>query len=298
MRKLSPIAWFVVLLLLSAGFALGLPPSYSLLHTFHITHAEYRLAVFTLLVPYAIIWFSAFYGYDKLARYAKTVRGSREGDAFQNIATGTGFLAWGLALPTLLAILLGGITAHYPAFEPARTIIDEYAMLLAPLIGFVIIGAGTRKLADIVRARPTRAGVLLFGLAVIFVTIFFEHAVIRNRYIGGSPYYLPLTLLMTTIIAPYVFTWYTGLLAAYELWLYAIKARGVLYKRALSQLAGGIAIVIVGSVSAQYLAGSYATHGTSVITVLAIAYSFLVIQALGYVLVAVGANRLKKIEEV
>lgn len=299
MRRLSPLAWFVVLLALTAGFALGLPPSSSVLHTFHITSETYRLAIFTLIVPYAVIWFSAFYGYGKLARYAKAIRGTREGSAFQNIALGTGILAWGLAVPTLLAIILGGVAMRYPAFAPSRTIIDEYVALLAPLIGFWIIGAGTRKLADIAHTRPTRAGILLFGLAMILVTTFFQHAVVGNKYTGGSPYYLPVVLLMTTIITPYVFTWYIGLLAAYELWLYAIKARGVLYKRALSQLAGGIAIVIAGSVTAQYATGSYTTHNPmSLFTLLATIYGLLVVQAAGYILVAAGAHRLKKMEEV
>lgn len=300
MRRLSPIAWFAVLLMLSVGFALGLPPSSDALRSLHVSVEEYRLGILTLVVPYAIIWFSAFYGYDKLARYAKTVRETREGGAFHYIATGTGILAWGLALPTLLAIILGGVSARYPHFTPVRSVVDEYIALLAPLIGFWTVGAGTRQLTDLVHTRPTRAGSLLFGLIMILIAIYFEHAVVRNHYTGGRPYYLPLQLLLITIVAAYVYSWYIGLLAAYELWLYAIKARGVLYRRVLSQLAAGIAVIIIGSICTQYIGASFASKGAvaSFLSTLVILYGLLIIQAVGYVLVAISAGRLKRIEEV
>jgi hypothetical protein len=299
MRKPSPLTWFAILLILTNTLALVLPPSPEVLRTIHISAAEYRVITFTLILPYAIIWFSAFYAYAKLQQYAQQLQITPEGKAFRQIANGVGIMAWGLAIPALLSMMLGAIAARYAGFTATRTIVSNYAILLVPLISFTLIGNGTRSLTEIVRARPSLAGTRSLVFVFIVIGVLFSYFVIHNSNVHHSAYYLPLYALIITIIMPYLYAWFVGFLSAYELRLYAQKTKGVLYRQALIQLAGGITIAIVGSVCLQYLDGVYVGNGNlSLNSFLIIIYSLLIIQGVGYALIALGSKRLKRIEEV
>jgi hypothetical protein len=299
-RKVSPLTWFAVLLLIGVTLAFAIPPSYTTLHTLHISAAMYRTAILTLILPYGVIWFAAFYAFDNLERYAiKLGRSAREGKAFRRIANGVGIMAWGLALPTIISLILGGVAAHQPGFKAMHIIINNYILLLVPLISFNVINKGTRQLIDILGVKVGRFSSQLFALAYITIGVFFVYFVLRNHHTSNNPYHLAIMPLIITLIIPYLYAWLIGLLSAYELWLYARKAVGVLYKQALVQLSGGIAIVIAAAIAVQYITSSYTSKtNISLTNVLIIMYALLAVQALGYVMIALGAKRLKIIEEV
>ena len=298
-KKPSALMWYAIVIIVGAVLALALPPNPNSLHVLHISAGEYRLAVFTLILPYALIWFSAFYAYDKLEQYALKLQSTREGEAFKKIADGLGILAWGLAIPTIIALVLTAIEGQAPGFRPTHIIIDNYVAVLVPLIGFTFIGNGTRILTEIVRARPTSVGIRILAATFITVGVFFAYFVLHNQGKDTNAYYLPQVLLLLTIVVPYLYAWLVGLLGAYELRLYSLRTKGVLYQKALVWLAAGITIVIIGSIIVQYLDGVFAGRDSvSLGSLLAIVYSLLVVQALGYSLIALGAKRLIKIEEV
>ena len=298
-RRSSALTWYGILLAIAAILLLLLPANTTALHLLHISAQQYKVAAFTLILPYAIIWFSAFYAYAKLQQYAKRLETTRENEAFRQIATGVQVLAWGLPIPFILSLIFSMITDYHPSFKPAQTITDNYIALLVPLVGFTIIGNGTRLLTEIVKVRPSLWGVRIFALIFITLGVLFSHFVVHNHNRGGNPYYLPVYVLIITFIIPYLFIWFNGLLSAYELQLYAQKIKGVFYTQILRKLAGGFAIVIGGSILLQYVAGVYASKSSADFnTVLFIVYSLLVIQAAGYALIALGAKQLMRIEEV
>ncbi len=299
-QKKSPaIVWFVVLLLVGAGLALALPANMATLHALGINEVTYRLSILSLIVPYGVIWFAAFYAYAKLEQYARKLENTREGEAFKKIADGVRFLAWGLALSTILSILFRGIESWTPGFHAAHIIIDNYIGLLVPLISFTMIGNGTRLLAEIVRLRPSSAGVRMLGVVFSVIGVTFSYFVILNQGNTRNAYYLPPIVLLMTIVVPYMFAWLVGSVGAYELRLYARKTRGLLYQRALVWLASGLITVVGGSIIVQYLDVIFAGRsGLSLGIVLAIIYALLAIQTVGYACIAFGANKLKKIEEV
>lgn len=298
-RKTSTITWFAILLLIGVGLALVLPASPTTLHTLGINALTYRLTILSLVLPYAIIWFAAFYAYGKLEQYAQKLENTREGEAFKKIADGVRFLAWGLAITTLLAVVLRGAENWMPSFRPAHIIIDNYAGMLVPLLSFMMIGNGTRLLTEIVRARPSSIGIRILVAIFTTVGVLFSYFVIQNQGSDANAYYLPPVLLLLTIVVPYLFAWLVGLLAAYELRLYSKKTRGVLYQRALVWLAGGLAIVIGGSILSQYLSSVFSGRDhVGLGLLLGAVYLLLIVQTVGYVLIAFGANQLKKIEEV
>ncbi|SRR5581483_9951435 len=297
-QRLSPITWYVILLLIAATLALTLPPSPTTLHTLHITPMVYRAAILTLILPYGVIWFAAFYAFDKLAQYANKIRTAREGEAFCRIARGVGIMAWGLAFTTIASLVLNSIAAEFRGFGTAHTIINNYIALLVPVVGFLTINVGTYQLMHMTKAKPGRIGSQILIFAYTFVAVFFVYFVMHN-HVRNNPYRLPLIPLIVTLIIPYIYAWFVGLLSAYELWLYARKSTGVLYRHALKRLSAGLAIVIAAAIAVQYVTNTYASKtNISLSTTLLIMYALLAAQASGYVLIALGAKRLKMIEEV
>jgi len=298
LRRFSPITWFILLLLIAAILALVLPPAPTTLHTLHITPAVYRAAILTLILPYGVIWFAAFYAFDMLAKYARKIKSAREGEPFARIARSVGIMAWGLALTTITSLVLNSIAAQFHGFDRAHVIINNYIALLVPVAAFLTLNTGTYRLVNMAKDRPGRIGSQILIFIYTAVAVFFVYFVMHN-HVRNNPYRLPLIPLITTLIIPYIYTWFVGLLSAYELWLYAHRATGVLYRHALTRLAAGLAIVIAAAIAVQYVANTYASKtNISLSATLCVMYALLAAQASGYVLIALGAKRLKMIEEV
>lgn len=296
--KSTPMTWYTILLLITSLLAILVPANPASLHSLHISEEVYRLLVVSLLAPYAVIWFAAFYGYDQLARYSKALVFTGEGKAFQKIAKGLGVLAWGLILQVLLGTILNAIMLSHPTFKAAKTIINDYFNLAVALGAFVLIENGTYELVKLVRAHHSHQVLRLLVVLGAIIAALFQREVFLNRA-GDNPYYLPVYPLIFTIIVPYVFTWTIGIVSVYELNLYAAKVKGLLYKHALQFLANGLSIVIVLSVAIQFISAStVASSNPSLGTILLIDYVLLGAMAFGYLLVAIGAKRLKRIEEV
>jgi hypothetical protein len=297
--KTSVLTSYIILLVVGIVLALVLPTPPSLLKILNITNLDYRLAIFTLILPFAIIWFSAFYAYEKLEQYAHKLRQAREEKAFKKIADGVRVLAWGLIIPLLISLILMAIASRNSGFRTAQIIIDNYLMLLVPLIGFTYISSGTRALNVLVGTRPGLLGTRLLAFIYIIIGVLFSHFVVHNSNGPINPYRLSFWLLVFTIIIPYLYAWFIGLLSTYELWLYAQKTQGLIYKKVLGQVAGGLAVTIVGSICWQYLGSAFdAESKASFSFVFIIFYVLLFVQAVGYGLMAFGARRLKRIEEV
>ena len=90
-----------------------------------------------------------------------------------------------------------------------------------------------------------------------------------------------------------------GFFAVFEISQYRRTVRGLFYKQALRMLAGGTTFAIVASVALQYLTSSskYLRRINLNWTLLTY-YVILITFAVGFILIAVGASKLKKIEEV
>lgn len=292
-------AWFAMALAAIVLLALLVPPTPLILRELHISAVAYRFVVFTLLLPYGIIWFSALYGYEQMRRYARMLPGTTEGRAYKKIADGLGVFAWGLILGTLLSEILMWIASTASQFVGTETIINHYFTLAVTLVSFTLIGDGTYALAQSVRAKHSKGSIRLLILVGTIIGVLFTRLVIHNNFMHDSPYYLSLTPLLLTLIIPYVYTWIIGLHATAELFIYAQKVRGILYRQALQKLSNGISIVLILSIAGQYITAGFSTRsGTAVPWVLTIAYSFLVVEAAGFGLVAWGAKQLKRIEEI
>ncbi|HET8709476.1 MAG TPA: hypothetical protein VFL85_04315 [Candidatus Saccharimonadales bacterium] len=298
LSKLTPMNWFAVLVSLACVLALALPPDPHTLRQLHISRFEYRLAILSLLIPYIICWYAGFYVYAKLIEYTKYLKSSHEGAAFMKTTKGMGILAFGLILPTIINLILGQVAQRYTGTRYAVTIINNYIAIIFPLAALVYISGGGRLLVGLTKTRPKFGGIQIFAAVYILLSIFYTFLVSFNYYRYHNPYHVPLIVLILTFVGPYLYLWFLGLMSAYDFKFYSINVKGVLYKRALNLFASGIALMIAGSIISQFINGSYGARQSSIGTVLLLNYAFLVVIAAGLVMMAAGANKLKRIEEV
>jgi hypothetical protein len=93
--------------------------------------------------------------------------------------------------------------------------------------------------------------------------------------------------------------WYKGLTAVFDLFLYQRRITGKIYKESLRYLAAGILVVIVTSVGTRVLTTiSTSLSGFNLTPLLLVVYALVLLNAAGFLLIAFGANKLRRIEEV
>ncbi len=300
----NPLAHYVAFIGLYLVLTLVLPANHIATQTYGLTPLRYHLLFLVVALPFIGIWLAAFYGYTRLDRYAQAIRGSKEGHDFRQLAIGSGWLAYGLPVAALTSIILNSIADKDIHFHPVAVIINNYLGLILPLIAFSFLGTGARGLAT--RSKPclTRAAerslILLFALFGVFFCFFtFRQLSSLSLTASGNVYFLPVWLVVITIVIPYLYAWFIGMLAAYEIVMFAKQSEGVLYTRALRYLGFGIATVIISSIALQYLSSIVVRSGSAHLSYFLICLSVIeLLAAGGYSFIALGARRLHRIEEV
>jgi hypothetical protein len=292
------------LVLIYAVLIFLLPPSRETMQTYDFGPWQYRIVRLALALPALAAWLAAFLAYASLRRYAHTIRKTPEGGHFDRLATGAGWLAWSLPVTMIGALILSSIGNRWTDFHPAAVIIINYVALLLPLIAFSIIGGATRDLATYAKLKVSLANVrvimlLFLAAGVSYCLLTFRQFNPTSLTSTDNPYYLPIWLMVLTVIVPYLYAWFVGLLAAYELTLFSKRINGVLYRQALGLLVGGLVAVIGSAITVQYFNSVDPRYGNLVFDyrLLLILLCRLVAVA-GFVMIAAGALRLKKIEEV
>jgi hypothetical protein len=222
------------------------------------TSFDYHMIYLMIVIPMVAIWFAGFYGYYCLQRYANSISGSPDADDYRQLSRGVAWLAWGLPIQSLSAVLLNGIANSYTGFHSWSIIISNYISLIIPLVAFTIIGNSSRNLITRANIRISLGGarsiVLAFvTLGVLFCYLSFRHFDLASLNGTNNPYYLAMWFMLLTIIIPYLYAWFVGLLAAYEIASLATHVRGVLYNQALRLLGSGLVAVIVSSILLQYI---------------------------------------------
>lgn len=289
-----------MLALIYVALVLLLPPNAATSETYHLTPLAYHILMLFVALPLITVWFAAFYGYVKLTQYSRTVVSTADGKAFAQIALGLKWLAWGLPISSIVSTLFGGFVHGHPGFGPAAIIINHYLTLILSIVAFTIISNGTRALTNITGRAPSLAATRWLTIGFIFLAMSYCFTTIRIvQTVDINPYQLPLWLILFTIIMPYLYAWVMGLLAAFEISMYRRHVSGLLYKRGLNMLSSGIGLVIFTSIMLQYLTSSSPyLRKITFNWVLLLVYVILILYAAGFILIAIGAEKLRKIEEV
>ena len=268
---------------------------------YNLSVDEYRIMITTIILPVVAIWFAAFYGYEKMRAYAQAIRKSPEGPAFSDMANGAAWLAWSLPIPAIISTILLGVGPNHVTLHSAAIIINNYLAIAFALVIFTVIGRATRKLSEVGRVRPTLFGTQVMIGSFVVLGVLYCYFTLHNiePHVVTNPYHLPLWLILLTVIIPYLYAWFMGLLAAYEISLYSKKSKGIFYRQALHLLSLGVVIVILASIMIQYLSSiSPRLSHLRLNSYLIIIYLLLIVYSLGYILIALGAKKLKRIEEV
>ncbi len=286
------------------GLAMGLPPKPTTLQQYHLTPTSYRMIELSVVIPLVLIWYAAFFGYTHLKRYSTPIKKNKDGKQVAKLTTGLGWLAFSLPVSSLVSTLLNYAARLHPDLLPSATIIEDYVSLLLPLVGLLYISHGARGLTELIKQRPSQRSIYLFAIILITIGASYCHAIFSNTWILATTghktpiYYLPNWLLFITIVVPYIFMWFIGLLAAYELHLYNKSVPGILYRKGLHLVSLGLGYIIMLSVVFQFITTltGHINH-LKINNVLLLVYGLLILISIGYILVAIGAKRLQKIEE-
>jgi len=305
MSKLTQaLKYYGILALSYLALAMLLPANHAAQRDYHLSSSAYHALVFLVILPLIGIWLGAFYSYARLQQYSEAIADTSQGDDFQHLTTGFQWLAWGSAATSLLSMALNAIANIHPGFIGFSIIVVNYASLIVPLVAYSYISTGARGLNINAKISISGYGVkaLSFGfmlLGVTFCFLTFRHLNIDSLGSTQNPYYLPPWLIILTIIVPYLYTWFIGLLAAYEIYLYGKHSEGVLYQHAIRQLSFGVIAVIASSIVVQYLRSAIPRSGhLSLNTILMLINVIYIFMAIGYIFLSLGARQLRKIEEV
>lgn len=296
-----------VAIILYAGIVFGTPTDPEILGRYNMSALQARLINMSIVLPFAVIWFLAFYGYIAFRDYARVIRKSHDGRAFTLIARGLAILATGLPLVSILSSLTRLVNQDRPEFIPTTTVLIHYANIAVSIFAFWYIHKGAQKLLSATKEQPHgREWSLLLG-GFVMLALTYIYLVLTNparnsnspSFSGQSIFYLPDWLIVVTIIMPYMYIWYVGLVSGFYINFYQKKVGGVIYKAAFRFLALGLIGVIVSSIMRQYItATSNLLADLRLAPLLMLVYSLLIAIAIGFVLIAIGARKLKHIEEV
>lgn len=300
----QPLVAFSLLCILYITLIFTLPTNRVTMETYNLTPLGYRILYFALVLPSMATWFAAFLSYLKLGDYANSIRQTQEGGHFATLARGAKWLAWSLPVTAIAGITLNALSTNWPDLQDTTVIISNYVNLLLPLVAFSIIGMASRKLLADAKLNFTPSNsrfiMMLFVLAgVSYCLLTFRWFDLSDISSVDNPYFLPLWLTLLTISIPYLYVWFVGLLAAYEITLFGNNVKGILYRKALRYLAIGIVIVIACSIALQYITTAEPRLGRLILDERLLGILVIrLIRALGFVFIVLGAIKLKKIEEV
>jgi hypothetical protein len=290
--------WYVLFV---AGFVLLtlIPtPDQATLTKYHLSALSLRLLDITLIIPEVVMWYAAFYGYLRLQQYGQLITGSAESKHIKRLALGLLFLAAGLPLMAIISGLLSLIAKHHASFTANAVIINNYLSLISPLLAFLYINVAARGLSDLAKRRPRLRFTNLVILTLITLGVVFCCLITANHHQLRLTYHLSPQLVMLSLGIPYMYIWFLGLQACAELYEYSRKLTGIVYRKGWNLVIIGLVSIIFLSIAIQYLtAVSSWLLSLGLGSILLLLYALLLLLGGAYIVVALGANKLTRIEE-
>jgi len=277
------------------------PTDPNVLARYDLSQASARLLNLTVIVPLVVIWAAAFYGFSRIKNYAESLQGSTDAKPFHTLSDGLMVLVMSFPLTSATSAALSYLAVKNPDLVPTVTITRNYLNVAFALVAFYLIGKGAEALARPVKKKAAAFDHQIWTISFIVLSSLFAWLVVSHHTgadAGSVVYHLPDWLLVLSLVIPYLYVWYRGMVAVYCLGYYQKKVRGILYKQALQYVSAGIAVVVATSIFIQFLTVfGERLNRLDLTPVLLLVYLLVVFYALGYGLIAKGARRLKKIED-
>lgn len=303
MRK-STLSWvFGFLILLYVILSIGLPPDQAVINRLNLSETHARVLTASIVLPLAVIYIIAYYGAFRLTQYAAAIKSTNEGNSYKQLAKGLMVHAFSLPLTAMVISLLTTWAADNSDMIPTLGIVRNYIRLAFALVAFTLIARGAEGLIKTLENRRSTDRFLVTIFATVAVSCLFTWLIISRPISGdmsANVYFLPNWLVVTTLAIPYLFIWCRGMRAMYHLYKYRTNVKGKVYRSALGDVAKGIGAIILIAILTQLLLTISARllNRLNVTPLLLILYALVALYAVGYILVARGANKLKRIEEV
>lgn len=271
---------------------------------YHVTPAQIVALDLTFIVPLLAIWLFAAYGTAWIKYYTNLLHGAAEARGFRNLADGIFILFIGLVTQSLV----GTARSYYQDTSAIRAIVIEnnYLQIIFPLAAFLLLYMGSRRLLRFTTEKPPMFGKSVSMLTVAAVSALYLWLTLHNpnRTLPVSTatpatFYLSDSMIIGTIIVPYILTWLLGVLACYNLYWFSKRSKGVIYREALRRLVIGLIGVLTLSAVIQLIGtAGIQIAAWSLGQVLMLIYALVALMAVGYLYIAMGASRLARIEEV
>jgi len=304
LKKQKLLLLFLLVTIAYALIVLLGPTAPSTLAKYRLSQAKTHLLSLTVVVPFVLIWLSAFYGYVTFKKYAVLVRDTDEGPALTSISRGLGFLAFSLPVNSLISSFMGLLVIEHPSYLATTTIIRNYSAFILPLLAFITISRGAEMLVKLIKRRKKENlfHPSLWALGTIIVTSLFSWLIIvrpADTREAINVYQLPNWLIITTIVVPYLYIWFRGTLAAFYIISYQRNVTGKLYRQSLAYLSAGVfTVILINILVALITTLSTRLYRLHLTPILIIVYILVALYAVGFGLLASGAKKLKRIEEV
>lgn len=293
-----------ILVLIYGYLTFGLPPDPRTLAIYKISEAKSRLVSLSVAAPLIAIWSLAFYGFSTFKEYARSIHKSPDGVALSKISNGLMVLAVSLPVSSILSSSMNLYSRTHPDFRQTALVVSGYFTIFVYLAAFIIMANGSRRLLKITKRNFDFADQLLAIFGFFVISGLYIYMTLRNTWSAPATavnlvHVVPTQLVVATIILPYIFIWFSGFLAAARVSLFRLLVQGVIYRQSLRNLSLGIGLVVIGSIASQF----FGSIGTTILKlslskILLIVYLLLAIIAAGYTMIAFGARKLKKFEEV
>lgn len=301
MKKLYVLI-FLSLIALSYALTFGLPVSPATLQKYGVSVVQARLLNLTILIPLTFIYLVALYGFLRVYDYSQKVLDTKEGPYFRRIAQGLMVLAFSLPVSSVISSARAYIVYAYPHFLSDITIARSYINTLLIFVAMYLIALGAEGLYNTLKKKTTFRIRTMYGILPLVAFASIYTWIVASRGLAnpsGEPYYLPGWLVITTIVIPQLFSWCFGAWAAYNLYRYQTMVKGMVYRRALNGIAKGVAAIVIVAALLQFLTPlQTALNRLDLGPLLIITYVILASYIIGFGLVARGARKLKRIEEV
>lgn len=299
--------WLLIaVVVLNVAVALLGAPDQEVIDRYNITAAQLKLISLSVFLPLFGIWFAAFYGFIHFENYATSIVRSPDGKGLKKVADGLLLIGLSLPLNSLVSSALEYGVDHEIVGERLSTIIDNYFALVLPLLGAMLLFKGATQLLATLKKPVKNRGSERIALTLVVLTgaVYAILTLVDKMDTSTSTnpslhQYVPGWLIVATVIVPYVLMWAWGLVASLRLRAYHRAVEGAIYKPALSRLQQGVLVVILTSIGLQLFTVTMTNlESLSLGPLLIIVYILLAVISAGYILIALGAKRLRKIEEV
>lgn len=269
---------------------------------YRLPRGALNLIRLSILLPLLVFWSMAIYGARTFKKYADMVAGSAEERPLRAISVALYLSLAYFIIGALFGALLNFYT-HSVGYS-GLVIIKDHLPVAITIAAFWFFFVGSSSLCkaaglSLIGRRFAFTTAVTLVLLVLFCIRFANMRITPAAALGNSFSYLSPAMLIVTLVIPYFVAWYLGALSVGNIVVYARKVHGVLYRKALVDLAIGLCLVIAFSALGGILdLVADTVAGLSLGPVLLILYLALLLYGAGYVFVARGARKMARIETV